>query len=145
MWYDFSNPFDCERAKTRLQSLIKKQSPSVEIIEHRQRSGPQNRYLHVCIDIVALETGNTMDYVKVNYFKAHVNPEIFVEESFDKRVGHNVPHFRSSRDLNKEEMTTAITRFRNWASGIGIYIPSPEEEFMLRQAEARIKQNKEFL
>ena len=75
--FDLSNPYDCERAKTRLQSLIDKHSPSVELTERKQRSDPQNRYLHVCIGIVAMETGNTMDYVKRYYFGGRPVSEAF--------------------------------------------------------------------
>ena len=135
---DLSNPYDCERAKARLQSLIAKRSPSVELTERKQRSDPQNRYLHVCIGIVAIETGNTMDYVKRYYFKAHCNADLFVTERYDARL-------KSSRDLSTEVMTTAIERFRNWAATEGWYIPTPEEEYMIRQAEIEINRRKEYL
>lgn len=145
MLFDLSNPYDCERAKTRLQSLIDKHSPSVELTERKQRSGPQNRYLHVCIGIVAMETGNTMDYVKRYYFKAHCNADLFVTERYDTRLQQNVRTLKSSRDLSTEDMTTAIERFRNWAATEGWYIPTPEEEYMIRQAEAEINKRKEYL
>ena len=116
MLFDLSNPYDCERAKTRLQSLIDKHSPSVELTERKQRSDPQNRYLLVCIGIVAMETGNTMDYVKRYYFKAHCNADLFVTGRYDARLKQNVRTLKSSRDLSTEDMTTAIERFRNWAA-----------------------------
>lgn len=143
--YDFSRPLDCERAKARLQSLIAKQSPSVEITEKTYRSGQQNKYMHVCIGIVAMETGNTMDYVKRYYFKAHCNADLFVTERYDTRLQQNVRTLKSSRDLSTEDMTTAIERFRNWAATEGWYIPTPEEEYMIRQAEIEINRRKEYL
>lgn len=145
MLFDLSNPYDCERAKTRLQSLIDKHSPSVELTERKQRSDPQNRYLHVCIGIVAMETGNTMDYVKRCYFKAHCNADLFVTGRYDTRLQQNVRTLKSSRDLSTEDMTTAIERFRNWAATEGWYIPTPEEEYMIRQAEIEINRRKEYL
>ncbi len=145
MLYDFTSPYDCERAKARLQSLIDKQAQRIEITERRQRTDPQNRYLHVCIGIVAMETGNTLEYAKQQYFKLLVNPDIFIEEHYDKVIGKTTRHLISSASVSKEDMTTAITRFRNWASRLGLYIPSPEEEYMIRQAEAAIQRNKEYL
>lgn len=145
MLFDLSNPYDCERAKTRLQSLIDKHSPSVELTERKQRSDPQNRYLHVCIGIVAMETGNTLDYVKRHYFKAHCNADLFVTGRYDTRLQQNVRTLKSSRDLSTEDMTTAIERFRNWAATEGWYIPTPEEEYMIRQAEIEINRRKEYL
>lgn len=143
--YDFSRPLDCERAKARLQSLIAKQSPSVEITEKTYRSGQQNKYMHVCIGIVAMETGNTMDYVKRYYFKAHCNADLFVTGRYDTHLRREVVTVKSSRDLTTEEMNTAIERFRNWASSEGMYIPTPEEEYLIRQAETEINKRKEYL
>lgn len=145
MVFDLSNPYDCERARMRLQSLIDKHAPSVELTERKQRSAPQNRYLHVCIGIVAMETGNTLDYCKRNYFKVHCNADLFVIDKYDEHMRRATRTLKSSRDLSTEEMTTAINRFRNWAATEGWYIPSPEEEYMIRQAEAEINKRKEYL
>lgn len=128
-----------------MQSLIDKHSPSVELTERKQRSDPQNRYLHVCIGIVAMETGNTMDYVKRYYFKAHCNADLFVTGRYDTNLRRVVMSVKSSRDLSTEDMTTAIERFRNWAATEGWYIPTPEEEYMIRQAEIEINRRKEYL
>lgn len=145
MLFDLSNPYDCERAKTRLQSLIDKHSPSVEITEKTYRSGQQNKYMHVCIGIVAMETGNTIDYVKRYYFKAYCNPQLFLARHYDTHLRREVVTVKSSRDLTTEEMNTAIERFRNWAATEGWYIPTPEEEFLIRQAETEINKRKEYL
>jgi hypothetical protein len=42
-------------------------------------------------------------------------------------------------------MTLCIDRWRNWAAQQGWYIPSPEEEAMIRQAAAEIDRQKQFL
>ena len=92
-----------------------------------------------------METGNTMDYVKRYYFKAHCNADLFVSGRYDTRLQQNVRTLKSSRDLSTEDMTTAIERFRNWAATEGWYIPTPEEEYMIRQAEIEINRRKEYL
>ena len=86
-----------------------------------------------------------MDYVKRYYFKAHCNAVLFVTERYDARLKQKVRTLKSSRDLSTEEMNTAIERFRNWAATEGWYIPTPEEEYMIRQAEAEINKRKEYL
>lgn len=143
--YDFTDDYDCRRAESYLQTLIRRKADKVELTDRHKRTSPQNRYLHVCIGIVAMETGNPLEYVKEKYFKRLVNASLFVENRFDSITGRNEETVRSSSVLTVEEMTTAIERFRNWASAHGWYIPSPEEEMLLRQAEAAIRQSDKFL
>lgn len=145
MLYNLSNPYDCERIKIRLQSLVDKRAACVELTERTKRSNSQNRYMHVCIGIVAMETGNSLDYCKTNYFKRKCNADLFVVDKYDEVLKENIKIVRSSASLTKEEMTTAIERFRNWAATEGWYIPSPEEEFLIRQAEVEISKNKEYI
>ena len=58
-----------------------------------------------------MQTGNTMEYVKREYFKRSCNPELFVRTAYDKLAKRDVERLRSSRDLDTGEMTTAIERF----------------------------------
>ena len=143
--YDTSNGFDANRARARLEHLISR-GRLVELADQSVWSGTQNSYMHVCIGIVAMETGYPMDYVKQEWFKKTVNAEIFQDGGFTDRVtGQYVRRWRSSASLTKEEMTLAIDRWRHWAAQQGWYIPSPEEEAMIRQAAAEIDRQKQFL
>ena len=118
----------------------------VEVIKkHGQRSTSQNAYLHVCLGYYASEFGYTIEEVKHEIFKKKLNKDIFQVERINKR-GQRVIRLRSSRDLDRKEMTTAIERFRNWSSAIaGLYIPAPNETEALFEAQRQIEQYQEFL
>lgn len=143
--YDTSNGFDAGRARARLEHLISK-GRLVDLTDRSRRSGSQNSYMHVCIGIVTMETGYPMDYVKDEWFKKLVNPQTFRDgEIRDPYTGQTVTRWRSSASLSTEEMTLCIDRWRHWAAQQGWYIPSPEEEAMIRQAAAEIDRQKQFL
>lgn len=144
MLYDLGNPLQCENFKLKSEFLAKK-GCIVELTEKKpQRSSNQNRYLHSILSYFGLEVGETAEYVKKNYFKILCNKDIFIREIEDKYLG-KLKVLRSSADLDTEEMTTAIQRFRNWAAGEGVYIPSSEEHLMVQQMEIEISRNKMYL
>jgi hypothetical protein len=145
MLLDLSNPLDVEKIKTRVDFLIKKKKV-VDLTEKKpQRSIQQNRYLHVILGYFGCQTGDTLEYVKREYFKILVNPTLFIIEKQDKFLG-KIKILRSSSDLNTEEMTTAIERFRNWSAGeAGVYLPSPEDSLQVQQMEIEIEHNKRFI
>ncbi|GAE15735.1 hypothetical protein JCM6292_2058 [Bacteroides pyogenes JCM 6292] len=144
MQYDGNNPLHVEQARTRLEQLIKNKKV-FELTEKKPKRGlSQNRYLHTILGFFACETGNTLEWVKQQYFKKLVNPAMFIREKEDKYLG-TIKVLRSSADLDTAEMTTAIERFRNWASAEGIYLPSPDEERILQLMEIEIERNKHYL
>ena len=81
-----------------------------------------------------METGCSIEYIKQEVFKRRVNPDLFVMEKNDPILGH-IQVLRSSRDLNKEEMSKAIDRYLKFCADNGIYIPSPEDEALIEEAE----------
>jgi hypothetical protein len=145
MIYDLNNILDQDRFKRRCNALYK-EGKVVELSEKkRRRTIPQNAYLHLILGWFAMETGNRLEFVKQEYFKRHINPDLFVIEIEDKHLG-KVQVLRSSRDLDTSEMTTAIERFRNWASSeAGIHLPSPDEQAFLQAIEYEMMRQKEYL
>jgi hypothetical protein len=144
MILNLNNDFDREKFKTRSEFLLEKRTV-VELTEKKGRSLSQNNYLHLIITIFALEVGESIEYVKQYVFKRHVNPDLFIREKDDKIIG-KVEVLRSSADLTKEEMVTAIDRFKFFANTqCGIFIPdaiSHEDQLeLLRQ----IDRNKNYL
>ena len=110
-----------------------------------RRSLPQNRYLHVLLAYFGTQTGNTLEWVKQQYYKKLVNPDLFIREKEDKYLG-KIKVLRSSADLDTSEFSLSIERFRNWASQeAGIYLPSADEYIIIQQMEIEIERNKEFL
>lgn len=145
MIYNLSNDFDKQRFKVRCNALYKQGGVVDLTAKKEQRTIPQNRYLHLILGWFAIETGNTLGFVKQEYFKRHINPDLFVVEIDDKHLG-KVSVLRSSRDLNTAEMTTAIERFRNWSSAeAGVYLPSPDEQAFLQSIEIEMLRQKEYL
>lgn len=145
MIYDLSNPYDREKFKRRVNAMYQRQNV-VELSEHKpRRTTPQNSYLHLLLGMFAMETGNTLEFVKQEYFKRLVNPDLFVERRYDKYLGE-IEVLRSSRDLNTGDMTTAIERFRNWAAAeADIYLPAPNEPEFLDSIEREMQCKRTWL
>lgn len=142
MKYDGSNPLHVQQARAKLEKLIKEQKV-FELTEKKpQRSLNQNKYLHVCLAYFGCQIGETMEYVKRNYYKILCNKDTFVREREDKFLGR-IKYLRSSSDLDSAEMSLTIERFRNFSSAqCGIYIPSPNEERLIQLMEIEVEQNK---
>lgn len=145
MIYDTSNPLDKANFLLRAKKLAES-GKIVELTEKKpRRSLPQNKYLHVLLAYFGTQTGNTLEWVKQQYYKKLVNPDLFIREKEDKYLGR-IKVLRSSADLDMAEMSLSIERFRNWAAQeAGIYIPSADEAILIQQMEIEIERNKEFL
>lgn len=133
MQYNLNNPLDKERFNTRVRTLMAKGSV-IELTEKAFRTPNQNRYLHLLIGVVAMETGNTIEDAKLWYFKRICNPDLFFIKKAD-RLGNTLEAVRSSADLTQEEMSMAIDRFKKWGAENGIYMPNPGDEQLLRDIE----------
>ena len=112
--------------------------------KNKNRSLSQNRYLHLLIGWYAIETGYSMEEVKVDIFKRLCNRDIFIRQR-PNRFGVIIDYLRSSNDLDTAEMTTAIGRFRNYAASMGIYLPEPDEQEHLLVIEQQMERNKTYL
>lgn len=143
MQYDLSRELDIERFVTRANALLQKRCV-VDLTEKTIRTPNQNRYLHLLIGIVAMETGVTLDYAKREYFKRLVNKDLFVVKVKDRFAG-DVDTIRSSADLNKEEMSMAIDRFKRWGAENGWYLPNPDDESLLKEIEIEMGRLKMYL
>lgn len=145
MIYDTSNPLDKANFLLRAKKLAESEKV-IEMTEKKpRRSLPQNRYLHVLLAYFGTQTGNTLEWVKQQYYKKLVNPDLFIREKEDKYLG-KIKVLRSSADLDTSEFSLSIERFRNWASQeAGIYLPSADEYIIIQQMEIEIERNKEFL
>jgi hypothetical protein len=110
-----------------------------------KRTNLQNAYLHLILGWFAIEYGETMEFVKVEFFKKKCNPEMFIIDRVNPKTGEIRKDLRSSVDLDTKELTTAIERFRNWSAANGIYLPSPNEDQFLKQIECEIEKHKEYI
>lgn len=144
MLYDLKNPLDRERFKRRCNALFTKQG-IVELSEKTIRSNQSNRYLHVILSYLAIETGNTLDYAKEVFYKRAANKDIFVRIKDDELLGQT-EYLRSSASLSQEEFSTSIDRLRDWSSQTaGIYLPAPNEEQFLASIEVEMSRYKQWI
>ena len=143
MIFNLASKYDCERLSVRIKNLMDK-SAIIEVTEKKIRSHNQNSYLHLLIGIVALETGNTIDYTKEVYFKRLVNPDLFVIRKTDRLAGE-VTILRSSADLSVEEMRIALDRWLRWGAENGFYFPQPGDEERLRDISVEMAKYKQYL
>jgi len=147
MIYNLSSPLDKANFLLRAKKLAES-GVIVDLTEKKpRRSLPQNKYLHVILAYFGAQTGNTLEWVKQQYYKKLVNPDLFIREKEDKYLDR-IKVLRSSADLDTSEFSLSIERFRNWAAQeAGIYIPSADEAILIQQMEMEIEieRNKEFL
>lgn len=146
MIYDLNTDIDRIRYEKRVKSLLDRRTV-VELSERKpKRTTPQNAYLHLLLGEFAVQTGNTLDWVKSEYFKRHCNAELFVVRKRDELTHREVEVLRSSRDLDTGEMTTAIDRFKHWAAAeCGIDLPDAEDREWLGYIEREMQHNREWL
>lgn len=146
MIYNLKNEFQLLNFKSKCEYYTNKGAIVELKLRSTPKSYPQLKYLHVLLKYVASEVGYDKEYIKTNYFKVEANKDIFLRKTTDKVTGKEIILARSCASLTKEEMTTAIERFRNWASmTIGIYLPEPHEIELLAEAERQIEMDKNFL
>ena len=145
MIYDTSNPLDKANFLLRAKKLAES-GKVIDLTEKKpKRSLPQNKYLHVLLAYFGTQTGNTLEWVKQQYYKKLVNPDLFIREKEDKYLG-NIKVLRSSADLDTSEFSLSVERFRNWASQeAGIYLPSSDEYIIIQQMEIEIERNKDYI
>lgn len=143
MQYNLATDLDQERFVNRANALLQK-GVVVELTEKTLRSPNQNRYLHLLIGIIAMETGVGLEYAKREYFKKLVNKDLFVIKKSDRFAGE-IEDLRSSADLTIEEMSMAIDRFKRWGYENGFYMPSPEDTDRLRDIEIEMGRLKMYL
>ena len=143
MLFNLKNSLDLERFKAKVDKCLR-DLPVVEITEKTARTSSQNRYLHLLIGVVAMDVGVTLEYAKQEYFKKLTNRDVFCVEVEDKFCG-KVERLRSSVELTKEEMSTAIDRFKQWGREQGMYMPDPQDESLLRDIEIEMGRMRRFL
>ena len=143
MVYDLSSEFQRKSFLARMDNLMEK-GAVVELTEKAFKCPNQNRYLHLLIGVVAIETGNTLEDAKKWYFKETCNPDLFHVQHRDK-MGNCIDHIRSTAELTKKEMSTAIDRFKRWGAENGIYMPNPDDASLLKAIEIEMGRMKSYL
>jgi len=115
--FDLSTEFGKTKAAEYLARLSERGKPC-EVKEIRPvRSGRSNRYYWTIVSLFALETGYTKD-------EAHTTIKRQLGMVYEK---NGQRFLKSTSKLDSKEMSDYITRFRDMAGKMGIYLPSSEE------------------
>jgi len=146
MLYNAEKRIDVERAVAKVNDLIKRKK-KFEVIEKKPiRSLSQNNYLHLILSWFALEYGETLEYIKVEYFKKLVNKELFEFQFENHKTGEVRTEYRSTATLDTRELTLAIDKFRDFsAKHANIYLPEPKDLVFLQEIQDEITQHKNLL
>lgn len=143
MKYNLTDQLDRQRFTARVEGMLAKGS-YVELKDCARRTLNQNSYLHLLLGVVAMDTGNDLQYVKTWYFKRLVNRDIFIVRREDKYCGV-VETERSTAELTKEETSIAIDRFKRWGNENGFYMPEPGDEQLCRLIEIEMGRQQKWL
>ena len=143
MIFNLRNPYEEEKFNAHVRKIrddrciveIKRVNPS--------RSLSQNAYLHLLLGYFGCQYGCSRDEAKVDFFKRHCNPDLFVRET-DTAAGRR-KFLRSSSELSTAEMTLAIDRFRNFSASEGIYLPAAGEKEFIIHCRQETEKAKEYL
>ena len=145
MKYDLSNESQKLQSETYFNKL-KNKGAFTEIKEIKgSKTNQQNRYLHLILSWFSIEYGESLDYVKLEFYKKKVNLLDFKTEHVNKKNGEIRTDWKSIKDFNSAETTIHIERFRNYSSENGIYLPAPDEREFLKQIESDIERYKIYL
>lgn len=138
MLYYLQDEYSRNKCIARFAHLLE-HAVLIELTDATRRSTAQNSYLHVLLGAVALHIGESTEYVKQEVYKRMVNHDLYVTEKDNRTLGH-IEVLRSSKDLNKEEMSMSIDRFRKWAAEQGIYTPSPDDLATIARINSEMSQ-----
>lgn len=109
-----------------------------------QRSNQQNNFYYFCLKYYASQIGFTRTDSE-REFKELCNPDIFVREVKDS-LGNVHKVIRSSADLTKEEMTSALNNFRVYAEiNAGVTIPYESDYADIQAAKREIDKVRSYI
>jgi hypothetical protein len=143
MMYNLAISLDAERFATAANALLKK-GAYVELTDKSRRTKKQNSYSHLLCGIIAMEIGESLDYVKEQYFKRMLNADIFCYKKKDPFLGE-VTDTHSTKEIDKEQTRIAIDRLVRWMYEQGFHVPAPENEVILREIEIEMGRMEHFI
>lgn len=137
MKYYLSQFQDCNKAKLRLKSLIKK-GVIVDITEKKPvRTLSQNKYIHVIFCLYGIQYGYSIEESKTRLKR--LCPFMLYTKKGEK-------YLRQTSKLDTMELTTFIEWIRNYCAMDNFYILSPKEYLKHKTSiDNEIERNKEFL
>lgn len=146
MIYNPEKQIDIQRAMEKINHFIDKKQLFELTLKRVPKTYPQIKYVHLIMGWFAWEYGESLEYIKLEYFKKLVNPKTFEYEYINRKTGEIRIEYKSLAIISKEEMTLCINRFRDYSSKeAGIYLPEPNDLVIMRQIEIELKNNEQYL
>ena len=137
MFLDLNNAIDVKKAHSYLLKLLegKNKIELRKIIPKRTLN--LNKYLHICIDIFAIEFGWTASEAKL-LLKRYCNFMVY-EKNGTKFLKH-------TSKLDNKECSEFVEWIRNYSANKGLYIPDAEEYKTNKfEIDKEINKHKEYL
>lgn len=137
MKYNLANDNEVKEAQQFLvTSTMRNKVVDIKVIRDK-RTLSQNAYLHLILSAFAAEFGYSLEEAKTLYKR--INSNTYVYEV------NNQKFLKSSADLNTEEMSTSIEKFKQYSSENGLDLPDAYNEDQMRYYENEIEKNRRFL
>lgn len=139
------NQLDVQRAREKLEELIKRNVPFRLDEVFPQRTPQQGKYFFILRDYFASQYGITRKEVEDDIIKKECNPDIFIRVATDKE-GNFKEYLRKTNTLTTKEMGIAIDRFKYIAATkYGIILPDADKQYDLLECEKEIENNTQYL
>lgn len=140
MIFNLQNYIERTQAIQKFKRYLDSQKRIELIVKHPKRSIRQNSYLHLLFNYFAIESGYPTEYVKTQFFKRVCNKDLF-EVILNGSLGE-VQHLRSTADLSTDEMSIAISRFKDWSSiEASIVLPDAEDMKFIEHCEQEVSKH----
>lgn len=134
MKFDLAIKDEATNAHIQLARLMIKK-PIIELKAVKpQRSGNQNRFLHLLLGAFGMHFGYTIEESKLIYKQ--------VNESIYYYMKNGRQFIRSSADLSTEEMTKTIDKFRIKSAEQGCDLPTATDQEWLARIDIEMSNNK---
>jgi hypothetical protein len=109
---------------------------TVEVKTRRKpRSLPANAYLHLCLGMIADETGNSLEVIKITLKGMYAKKPLLDKEGepmYDKATGEAVMYIQDTSDMSSIEAFEFTEKVRMFAMDFcGMILPLPEENIKL--------------
>lgn len=124
--YNPNNKEDQNKAMKYVQSLIKNLHKFEIKRIYPKKTVKQNAYLHILFKLFGIEYGLSFKDSKL-FIKDELGYVFFMD-------GDNDKYYISIADMTTKQLNIFITRFRNYSSMNGIYLPS-SDEYKYKHAE----------
>lgn len=137
MKYNTAEPAERKEAMSYFMRLVN-QRKVIEVKKvNPNRTLRQNSYLHLLIGYFGSHFGYTLEEAKQIY--KQINSDIYIYDKNGRRF------YRSSAEINKEDMARTIDKFREKSAEAGCDLPLATDQDWLRQIENEIERSKYYL